>query len=287
MPDSLPGSRWVVRPHPQSDAHLRLFCFPYAGGGASLFRNWWKFLPENIEVCCIQPPGREERICEAPFRSIPALIDALADELAPWLDMRFAFFGHSLGGLLSFECARRLRTRSGLLPEHLFISACRAPHLPLARKPIHALSTPAFTEELRRLNGTPEPVLKDREVMEMMEPVLRADFGLYETYGYIEEPPFLGPLSAFGGLQDGEVSKDAVAAWEAHSLGRFQLQMFAGDHFYIHDAHPAVLRTIAGEISAASAPSVLPVARIEECVPVQLEARADSLGTYPDSRELG
>ncbi|HKF49637.1 MAG TPA: thioesterase domain-containing protein [Terracidiphilus sp.] len=271
MPDSLPVSRWIVRPHPQSNPKLRHFCFPYAGGGASLFRNWWKFLPENVEVCCIQPPGREERICEAPFRRVPDLVAALAVELAPWLDRPFAFFGHSLGGLLSFECARRLRSRSGLLPEHLFISACRAPHLPLARKPIHALPTHAFTEELRRLNGTPEMVLKDREVMELMEPVLRADFALYETYQYAEEAPFRIPVSAFGGLQDGEVSKDAVEAWQVHSLGGFHLQMFTGDHFYIHHAHPAVLRSMARELSLITSRGGSPVAGIEERMPIQLE----------------
>src|SRR5262249_17872079 len=65
---------WVVRFQPRPQASLRLFCFPYAGGGASLYRAWPENLPEHIELCAIQLPGRESRLSETPITRLSLLV---------------------------------------------------------------------------------------------------------------------------------------------------------------------------------------------------------------------
>src|SRR5579884_4085328 len=114
-------SPWIKRANPQ--ARCRLFCFPYAGGGASIYHAWSRSLPAEIDVCAVQLPGRENRIGEPLFTSLPLLIDALAHELAPFFDKPFVFFGHSMGALISFELARCLRSRRQPEPAQLFVSA--------------------------------------------------------------------------------------------------------------------------------------------------------------------
>ncbi|MBW4678528.1 MAG: thioesterase II family protein [Microcoleus vaginatus WJT46-NPBG5] len=239
---------WVMCPKPNPQARLRLFCFPYAGAGSQIFRTWAQSLPASLEVCPIELPGRGTRIMEAPYSQLDPLVETLASVLLPHLDKPFAFFGHSMGALLSFELVRRLRKKSSLLPLHLFVSGRQAPQIPDSNPPIHALPEPAFLEELRRYNGTPQAVLENAELMHLLLPILRADFAAIETYVYASEPPLECPITAFGGFQDPEASCDELAAWCEQTSAAFSLQMFPGDHFFLHSAQSQLLQFLSQEL---------------------------------------
>src|SRR5712691_623251 len=234
MPTPRSYNSWVTCPKPNLHARLRLFCFPYAGGTASVFRAWSEHLPPEIEVCPIQLPGRESRLGEVPFSRLPPIVEALAPALRPYLDKPFAFFGHSMGALIGFELARHLRREGQSDPIHLFVSGHRAPQLPDPNPPIHQLPEPAFIQELRRLKGTSEAVLADPDLMELVMPMLRADFAVSETYLYTPEQPLACPITAFGGLQDKEVSRGEMDAWRVQTQQSFLLCMLPGDHFFLH-----------------------------------------------------
>jgi medium-chain acyl-[acyl-carrier-protein] hydrolase len=237
---------WIPARKPKPKTRLRLFCFPYAGASASIFRHWSEALPAEVEVCPIQLPGRGTRLTEPPFIQLSPLVDALAQAVAPLLDKPFAFFGHSLGALIGFELARRLRGQYGAHPARLLVSALRAPQLPGRGAPIHALPEGEFIAELRRLNGTPMAVLDHKELMEIMLPLLRADFALYEKYEYSPEPPLNCPISAFGGMQDCRVRESDLAAWRVQTNVSFSLRMFPGDHFFW--TQPLLLQAIFREL---------------------------------------
>lgn len=239
---------WIACRKPRPQARLRLFCFPYAGGGALIFRTWADGLPADVEVCPVQLPGRGTRLMEPLFTQLSPLIQALAQALLPLLDKPFAFFGHSLGALVSFELARQLRRQYGVQPVRLFVSASRAPQLPHRGLPIHTRSEGDFLAELRHLNGTPREVLDHEELMQISLPVLRADFAVYETYVYPTEPPLNYPISAFGGLRDRTVSQSDLEAWREQTSVSFSLQMFPGDHFFLNTTQPLLLRVLSQEL---------------------------------------
>ena len=239
---------WIACRKPRPQARLRLFCFPYAGGGALIFRTWSDGLPADVEVCPIQLPGRGTRLMEPLFTQLSPLIQALAQALLPLLDKPFAFFGHSLGALVSFELARQLRRQYGVQPVRLFVSASRAPQLPHRGLPIHTLPEGDFLAELHRLNGTPRAVLEHEELMQIALPVLRADFAVYETYVYSTELPLNCPISTFGGLRDRTVSQSDLEAWHEQTSVAFSLQMFPGDHFFLKTTQPLVLRALWQEL---------------------------------------
>lgn len=230
-----------ARPNPQ--ARLRLFCFSYAGGSASLFRQWHDQLPASIELYPVQLPGRENRMKEPPFTRLSPLVQALVQAIQPHLEKPFAFFGHSMGALVSFELARELRRRRLAAPISLMVSARRAPQLPNPDPPIHDLPTEEFIEEIRDLKGTPEEILRNDDLMQMVLPILRADFAVCETYSYRYEAPLACPITAFGGWHD-EISEDEVAAWKEQTRGPFSLCMFESGHFFLHSERGQLVQSI-------------------------------------------
>jgi medium-chain acyl-[acyl-carrier-protein] hydrolase len=241
---------WVSWQSLNPQASLRLFCFPYAGGAALTFRTWPDSLPRAIEICPVELPGRGKRITSAPFTRLQLLVQAIAIAILPYLDKPFAFFGHSMGGLVSFELARLLRKNYGKSPVHLFVSGYRAPQVPDPDPPIHALPEFEFLEELRRLNGTPEVVLQNTELMQLLLPALRADFAVIETYTYTPESSLDCPITAFGGLQDREVSYDDLKVWQEQTNAAFSLHMLPGDHFFLQSAQPLLLHLLSQKLYA-------------------------------------
>src|SRR4029079_5067530 len=87
-------SPWLARTTPRQSTAIRLFCFPYAGVGAVVFRTWAAGLPADVDVCAVQLPGRTTRMSEAPIASIPVLVDGIVSAVTPHLDIPFVFFGH-------------------------------------------------------------------------------------------------------------------------------------------------------------------------------------------------
>ncbi len=241
--------RWFAYREVNPRARLRLFCFPYAGGGASAYRGWAAALPADVEVCPVQLPGRESRLREPAFDRPAPLIAALADALQAHLGLPFAFFGHSMGAMLSFELARELRRRGNSLPLHLFVSGRRAPQVPSREPDIHDLPEAEFLRRLRELNGTPEEVLQHAELMRLLLPVLRSDFAVNETYVFQPEPPLDLGISAFGGLEDIEVTREDVTGWSEHARGSFRLRMLPGDHFFLHSARELLTQSVARDLA--------------------------------------
>lgn len=238
-------SAWIACPRPNPQALVRLFCFPYSGAGASIFYPWSSRLPVSIEICPVQLPGRETRLAEPPFTRLAPLVRAVAQALLPHLDKPFAFFGHSLGALVGFELARHLYGQYNLSPVHLFVSGHSAPQIPEREPPIHALPEPEFVEKIGALNGMPKEVLVNAELMELLLPILRADFAVCETYVCEADEPLDCPITALGGLQDGYVSRENLEAWREQTQGLFSLRMFPGDHFYLNTDRTLLLRTLA------------------------------------------
>ncbi|HUA28997.1 MAG TPA: alpha/beta fold hydrolase [Streptosporangiaceae bacterium] len=227
---------------------LRLLCFPHAGGGASLFRNWR--LPDDLpaEVWAVQLPGRENRRAEEPFRRIEPLLAALIDALRPLMDRPVAFFGHSMGALIAFEFSRELRRTGRPLPVRLFLSARRSPELAPRHPQASRLPDPEFFARLDRVAGGSAAAGRDPELIRLLAPLIRTDFGLCEHYRHRDEPPLPIPFTCFSATEDTEVSPADVAGWERHSSASWRHCVYPGGHFFIRDHEQSVLADIAADL---------------------------------------
>lgn len=250
MTAKLTFESWITCLKPNPQARLRLFCFPSAGGIASAYRTWPNKLPPDIEVYLVQLPGRSPRLMERPFTKLSHLVQTLVPILQPYLNIPFAFFGHSMGALLGFEIARQLHRQNSPGPVHLFTCSSPAPQKPTRNPPIHLLPEAAFLAELsHRYNAIPQPILQNKELMQLFLPSLRADLAMLETYVYTTEKPLKCPISAFGGWQDSVVSNCDLAEWCDQTLSSFTLQMFSGDHFFLHSNKSPFLQVLFQQMS--------------------------------------
>jgi medium-chain acyl-[acyl-carrier-protein] hydrolase len=153
----------------------------------------------------------------------------------------FAFFGHSLGAIVAFELARNIRRVFNREPEVLCVSGRRAPQIPSNKPARYDLPKDEFIEELRRIDGTPSEVLEHEELMELVLPLLRADFQLIETYEYREDAPLGCPIVAYAGRSDDEASEELMSGWRSQTTSDFALHVVPGDHFFLRASQTRLL----------------------------------------------
>lgn len=233
------GSSWLICPRPRPDAALRVVCVPYAGGGASAYWDWADLLGDSVELWCAVLPGRERRFAETAATTCAEIAAPLTQAIRAEVRTPLVLFGHSMGGLIAFDVARRL----GDQVEHLFVSAARAPHLEFGDEP-HLLDDDGLLGWMTRLGGVPADLLQHREMLGLLLPTLRADLtvcaGFRGTSAVIDVP-----ITAFAGTHDPLATEAEVAAWQRHTTAGFDLVVLPGGHFYLKDDPAAVTSALA------------------------------------------
>ena len=242
---------WFAANPLTASAPLRLFTLPFAGGGSALYRQWPQRLP-GVDVVPVRLPGRETRISEPAYSTMGPLVEALAAAMRPMLDRPYALFGHSLGGLISFELCHRLRELGLRQPDALFVSAYRSPERRSKRAIMHALPEAEFIRELRDYGGLPEQILDFPEVLQLLLPTVRADFSLFETYIYRERAPLDLPIFGFSGTDDCIVPASEMTDWRDKTHAGFAAQEIEGDHFFIATREEELTAKIAQSLKRIS-----------------------------------
>lgn len=231
----------------------RLICFPHAGGSATSYMALSRALQPAMQVLAVQYPGRQERQREPHFLSITTLADQitavlrdsiLRDSTGP----PFSLFGHSMGAIIAFEVAQRLR-QAGISPEWCFASGRRAPS---RKRPQKIRDDHDVISELRLLGGTDPRFLMDKELLATILPVVRNDYLAIESYEWAPSDPLTCPITALVGDSDPHTTVEEASAWAEHSTGPFDLRVFAGGHFFLDAHRPEVTRTVLGALRLAS-----------------------------------
>jgi medium-chain acyl-[acyl-carrier-protein] hydrolase len=227
---------------------LRLFCFPYAGAGATVYQDW--ALPAELctEVWVPRLPGREARWRQPPLRRVEELLAELSAQLTPLMDLPFAFFGHSMGALLAFELARELRRAGGPAPAHLFLSAHRAPDRAPKRGPLSRLPKPQLVTRLLEMAGDSPTAVRHPELLLLWEPTLRADLEACEEYRFRPAPLLNTRVTCFAAAADSEVDIPDVAAWLLHTTCPGRLVTYPDGHMFLHDRRRELLDEIAYDL---------------------------------------
>lgn len=236
---------WLPLHNPTRSAGARLFCFPYAGGSAQVFRRWAGALGPTFDVCAVQPPGRWNRFTEPLISDLPTLVRSAQDGLREYLIEPFALYGHSVGALVAFEFARQLRRERLPEPAHIFVAARRAPHISSGLPAIDRLSDDQLLQLIAgRFDALPHVILQDRDLLSVLLPILRADLKLDESYSFEPDEALACPLTVLGGTADRTTTVAMLEAWGEYARGGVTVETIEGGHFFLEDARDAVLATI-------------------------------------------
>jgi medium-chain acyl-[acyl-carrier-protein] hydrolase len=231
------SSSTLVTLAPGSAGGATVVCVPFAGGSAQVFAPLASAL-NGPRVLGVQLPGRASRLREAPHRRLQDVVDEVTTALEAEVDGPFLLFGTSMGGLVAFETTRALRRLGRPLPAALIVAAARAPQSPSRDLRIHDLPTDRLLQALRRYGGTPPQVLAEPDLMDLLLPMIRADFAVTETYVHAEESPLPMPLIAMGGRDDPFVPAADLEGWADHTAADHQQLLFEGGHFFHSDPGP-------------------------------------------------
>ncbi|MFV2115556.1 thioesterase II family protein [Micromonospora sp. LOL_025] len=238
---------------PAATEGMQLFCLPHGGAGASAYRSWRGRLAGTADVVPVQPPGREGRSAEPAEWSMTAMTEQFLEPLQRRVgDRPYAIFGHSMGALLGYEATVAMAA-AGRPPELLVVSGASAPQLPMIKeRPVHKMPEDELVGHLRELAGTPDSVLRNADLLEMLVPTVRADFAACETYVHRPHPLLDVPLLVLGGEQDAGVPVATLDPWGERTTAGCAVHTFPGGHFYHFDRTDQVLSLIAGALTGSA-----------------------------------
>lgn len=239
---------WLHRAAGPTAAPARIVLFAHAGGNARSFLSWQPALAADAELIAVQPGhpsgGR---------LSLPAYIDGAVSELRALAaaDPRPLYlFGHSLGGLVAFEAARRL-DGSGVV-SGLVVSALAAPRLLPSERVRHLAAQHGadFARELDFFGGLPADVLADPDLLAVLLPGVEADFALAASYRYQPGPPLSTAVTVVTGDADPHLGPDQIAGWGDECAAPPQVRRVPGGHFYFLDDPSRITDVLAAVVRA-------------------------------------
>ncbi|QKG84603.1 thioesterase [Kroppenstedtia pulmonis] len=217
---------------------IKLFCVPYAGGSAWAFTKWKTKLHPSIQLVPLELSGRGRRITEPLYEDMESIVDDIYPVIQQEIKSGgpFAIFGHSLGGLVVYELCHRMMETGDPMPVHVFVSGKGAPHRKKEREGLlHLLDDEPFMEEIFKLGGTPREVMENKELFQLVVPVLKSDYRIAEMYVHDSNKKDLPcDLSILYGTED-DIPEEHMSAWRELISGTGTLYPFPGDHFFIHD----------------------------------------------------
>lgn len=215
---------------------IKLFCLPYAGGSSSIYSRWNKCLSDFIEIYPIEFAGRGKRYSDSLYENFGQAVNDIYKLIEKDIAMSpaYSIFGHSLGGLIAYELIHKIIQEGKPQPEHIFFSGAKAPNFERNKNKIHELPDNEFMQKIIELGGTPREVIENKELQEIVLPILKADFRINETYKYTEKEQKIGcDITVLYGKHE-NVKNDEITEWRNYTSGKCGIYMLEGNHFFIN-----------------------------------------------------
>jgi surfactin synthase thioesterase subunit len=231
---------------------VSLLCLPCAGASATMYLRWRRLLPRWVELIPVELPGRGGRLGEALVEDFDVLIARLCAEQADAMCGNFAIFGHSMGALLAYGMAQRLRAQGRPLPSALVVSGSPAPTMRDPDRFVGKDNESALIADLRKQGGTPAEVFASAELMRITLDAMKADYLVCQSFRPTGGAPLNLPVHAFGGRHD-DIDPQRISAWSAEAAGVFTLDWFEGGHFFIRQQESAVLDVLVQRLGMPAA----------------------------------
>lgn len=220
---------------PLPGATKRLLCLPHAGGGASAFRAWRTALAaENIDLCAVQLPGRENRLSEPCLSSAAEIVDHIDQATEQLPPLPTALLGHSMGTLIGYLLALKWQREGKTAPIRYIASAGLSPSCRTEQRDTYTLPDADFKKKVFEHDGVPAQLREMPELLDIFLPILRADYGVFDRFIYTPDERLQCPVSVYAGESDAAVPLQQLHRWQEIAQGDIQVRHFSGGHFYLY-----------------------------------------------------
>ena len=228
---------------------INLFCLPFAGGSQYSYSSYVGLAPSHINVIPIEIPGRGSRLRENLLTNIHDMVDDVYYQIRGKLEAPYAIYGHSMGSLLGYLLTKKIIANRLNQPVRLFFTGCVGPSVENRERDRHLMPKEEFITKISDLGGSPDEILRDPELMEFFEPILRADFQAVETYEYEEGSPFDIPIDVVIGIDERATYREAQE-WQKETTGPVRIRQLPGRHFFIFEYTQEIMNAIVHTLHA-------------------------------------
>ncbi|MDR1550948.1 MAG: thioesterase [Hungatella sp.] len=224
---------------------MNLFCFAYAGGSASIFKKWDKFISGSVQIVPVEIPGRGTRFLEPLCGDMEQLVSMIYQQFIQQMNEKeYSLYGHSMGSWIVHYLLFKIAENGDRMPENVYVSGKEAPHIRKKGVLFHELEDGEFMRKIYRLGGTPLELLENEEFLTIYIPILKNDYKLIETCHYQKpQKRYHMDITVFNGIED-ELTTEDIYGWKEYTDGAFQVCNFDGGHFFIHDHAREMLQII-------------------------------------------
>lgn len=214
---------------------IKLFCFPHLGGSAAIYYQWRSLFPTSIEICPVELAGRGERNEEPFYQNFQELVSDVSEQIIHTSSEAYALFGHSMGTLIAYETTYYLMNRGIDPPIHIFFSGRNTPDIKNDMF-INCMNDETFIEKLNQLGGIPSAIFDYPELVDMVLPVLKADYRVMNTYGFtLQKQKIKSNITVVAGDNDLSITYEDMRKWRLITEGDCSMHFIPGGHFYMEN----------------------------------------------------
>lgn len=210
---------------------MKVILLPFAGANKYSYTNFFK----STNTVTLEYPGRGSRMNEPLLTDINDLVDDVflqfQKEIAS--DEDYILYGHSLGALVGYLLCKRVEILGLKKALKLVVSGRMAPKYP-ATKILSNLAHDKFWKKICELGGTPFEIKKIPELLELYEPILKADFKCVEGFKYLKGEKLTVPIDVLFGSEE-DINIVDVEAWKEETEAEVNIEELKGDHFFIYN----------------------------------------------------
>lgn len=212
----------------------QLMVFPFAGGNANFYKNYFDDIKQFFDVLCIEARGHGSRSREGLLYEFSEYSnDCFSQVYSKIYADEIVLFGHSMGGYTAFDIALKMAM---LLPEiktNLVISGINPPQVIINKK--SQLEDELFLEYFNRNRLFYGELAENPKLQWLYLPVIKADMSVCESYILPSGACVNCDINILYGSDDLVTSYEKLLEWRKLTTANFSINQFKGGHFFICD----------------------------------------------------
>ena len=226
-----------------SQSRIQLLTFPFAGGNKYSYMPYDQHAGSGLEIKHFEGPGRGDRFREPLLEHIDNVMEDYWRQVNGLFSQPYALYGHSFGGMVSFLMAKRAIREGYRAPEHVFVSGRVPPTWQDEGDKLWKMDKEAFWAGIKAYGGSPDALLNHPELMDLYEPMIRADLRALDTYEHTDQSLLDVPMTILLGTRE-KITMESAPDWQKECSRPITIRQFEGNHFWILEHITAIMDLI-------------------------------------------